>query len=353
MRLLEAIVEANHRAASGDETATLDASVFAESLPLVALTCIDPRLNRLLPDALGIPEDSFIWLRNAGNIIFDSMSSMTRTLALACVIKGGKEIAVIGHTDCRVGKFSMVELTDRFKALGIDRSRLPENLTEFFGLFASERQNVLRGVEFIRNSPLISPKVPVHGLLIDIQTGKLEWIVNGYQTLATAHTVPAETGGGLAQGVGMATLGDFQFGEMKFPEGKIGDTAQPLPEETPVPAPKPAEAAPAMGNPRRAMRSTGGSAAPTAKPNPLANLDVSALFSVLGADDKIYGPVTGRDVLKWVADGRIDTQTLVQKMGHEDWKPLAHFVDQHVPKIPIPPALSDFLKRQLDKGGKK
>ena len=68
-------------------------------LPLIALTCIDPRLNHLLPDRLGIPEESFIWLRNAGNIVTGPLSSTMRSLALACAIKGGKEIAVIGHTD--------------------------------------------------------------------------------------------------------------------------------------------------------------------------------------------------------------------------------------------------------------
>src|SRR6185503_5804753 len=154
MRLFEAIVDANQRAARG-EKAGLRPNDFSDSLPLVALTCIDPRLNPLMPEVLGIPEEQFIWLRNAGNIIFDTMSSMMRTLALACAVKGGREIAIIGHTDCKVGKMSMVELTDRFKALGLDRSKLPENLNEFFGLFASERQNVIHGAEFVRKSPLI------------------------------------------------------------------------------------------------------------------------------------------------------------------------------------------------------
>src|SRR3954469_5903841 len=186
MRLFDAILDANRRAASGEAASGIRPADFPDEMPLIALTCIDPRLNRLMPEVLGIPEEQFIWLRNAGNIIFDSMSSMTRTLALACVVKGGKEIAIIGHTDCRVRKTSTVELTDKFKALGVERSRLPDNLNEFFGLFASERQNVMRGVEFVRQSPLIGPKIPVHGLLVDIQTGKLEWLVNGYQSLSLA-----------------------------------------------------------------------------------------------------------------------------------------------------------------------
>src|SRR6476646_8986920 len=150
MRLFDAILDANHRALDGDSNAGVHPGDFPNDLPVIALTCIDPRLNRLFPGVLGLPEEQFIWLRNAGNIIFDPLSSMTRTLALACAIKGGKEIAVIGHTDCKVGKTSIVELTDRFKAAGVDRSKLPDNLNEFFGLFASERQNVMRAVDFVR-----------------------------------------------------------------------------------------------------------------------------------------------------------------------------------------------------------
>ena len=130
VRLFEAIIEANHRAAAGDKSVGLQPSEFADSLPVIALTCIDPRLNPLMPEVLGLPEEQFIWLRNAGNIIFDPMSSMMRTLALACAVKGGKEIAIIGHTDCHVGKTSVAQLTDRFKALGIDRARLPGDLRE-------------------------------------------------------------------------------------------------------------------------------------------------------------------------------------------------------------------------------
>ena len=186
MRLFEAIVDANHRALAGDDTAGLRPSEFTDALPLAALTCIDPRLNPLIPEVLGVPEEQFIWLRNAGNIITSPLSSTMRSLALACAVKGGREIVILGHTDCLVRKTSVLELTTRFKALGIERGSLPENLNEYFGLFASERQNVLRGVEHVRSSPLIGSTVPVHGMLVDIETGRLEWLVNGYQTLGTA-----------------------------------------------------------------------------------------------------------------------------------------------------------------------
>jgi carbonic anhydrase len=227
MRLFEAIVDANHRALAGDAKAGLHPAEFADALPLAALTCIDARLNPLFPEVLGLPKEQFIWLRNAGNIITGPTSSTMRSLALACAVKGGKEIAIIGHNDCQVCKSSVMQLTDAFRALGIERASLPENLTEFFGLFASERQNVIKAVDFVRRSPLIGPKVPVHGLLVDINTGKLEWIVNGYQVLETATAPPVRSLGDVAgQGMdALKSLAEFKIGEMKFPDTKIGELA--------------------------------------------------------------------------------------------------------------------------------
>jgi carbonic anhydrase len=209
---------------AGDSRAGLHPSDFPDGLPVVALTCIDPRLNHLLPEVLGVREEDFIWLRNAGNIIFEPMSSMMRTLALACAVKGGKEIAVIGHTDCRVRQVSVSQLLDMFRALGIDRHRLPDNLIEFFGLFASERQNVINGVNHIRQSPLISPKVPVHGLILDVESGRLEWLVNGYEQLgrsAPATSALVEKLENLKEEIG--TLASFKLSDIKLPEVKIGE----------------------------------------------------------------------------------------------------------------------------------
>jgi len=228
MRLFESIVDANHRAVAGDASAGLHPADFADELPIVALTCIDPRLNAYFPNALALPAEDFIWLRNAGNIITSALSSTMRSLTLACAVKGAKEIAVIGHTDCRICKTPTMELLDRLKALGVDRIRLPENVTEFFGTFGSERQNVIKACDFVRNSPLTGPKIPVHGLLLEIETGKLDWIVNGYDTMQT-H-VPPNLAGHRAPTLGEATesigaFKEFAMGEMKFPQAKIGEAA--------------------------------------------------------------------------------------------------------------------------------
>jgi carbonic anhydrase len=168
---------------------------FVDALPLAALTCIDPRLNKLFPGALGLNEEQFIWLRNAGNVITSATSSTVRSLALSIFVKEAKEIAVIGHSDCKMSKLTMMDMLTRMQQHGIDRSMINQaNLHEFFGLFSSETQNVIKGVGYLRESPYIPKKMPVHGLIIQTDTGKLDWVVNGYQAgglpLATSDGAP-------------------------------------------------------------------------------------------------------------------------------------------------------------------
>ena len=351
MRLIEAIIEANQRASNPGEV-TLDVQPYPDELPVVALTCIDPRLNRLLPEALGIPEEQFIWLRNAGNIIFDSMSSMTRTLALACAVKGGKEIAIIGHTDCKVGKVSMVELTDRFRTMGVDRSRLPDNLNEFFGMFASERQNVMRAADLIRQSPLIGSKVPVHGFLIDVQNGRLEWLVNGYQSLPSAAAQPGAAAAQAGPERATIPLPDFKIGEMKFPETKIGEAATRAAETVSSVAQKVESVAEKFAQTiQERTRSTEAAAqeqaaAVTSESGPKTplRLNPGQMYKVMAEDRKVYGPVLGKEIERWLAEGRIDLNTLAQKVGYKEWKRLAEFAEEveqrrgsNPPTIPFDP----------------
>jgi len=94
-------------------------------------------------------------------------------------------------------------------------------------MFATERQNVIKATGFVRESPLIGPKIPVHGLLVDIHTGKLEWVVNGYEVWPTAPVAgAADVNKNTSHPIGaLGSLASFDMGEMKFPDMKIGDAA--------------------------------------------------------------------------------------------------------------------------------
>jgi carbonic anhydrase len=212
-----------------------------------------------------LPEDNFIWLRNAGNIVTGPLSSTMRSISLACAIKGGREIAVIGHTDCQVALTNAAGLLEKFRALGIERNKLPDNIdvAEYFGLFAGERQHVIKAVEVIRSSPLISPRTIVQGLLVDTFTGGLEWVVNGYeQQLLQKPVSPSDAPFPALDWVIGSGAGSnaFQFGEMKSSNSAIGETekkadvpigspqtpAMPVAPATSVP-----KAPPVMASPQR------------------------------------------------------------------------------------------------------
>ena len=63
------------------------------------------------------------------------------------------------------------------------------------------------------------------------------------------------------------------------------------------------------------------------------------MYKIIGADQKEYGPVTAEELRKWIAEGRANSQTLVQEEGGP-WKPLSTFSEfgVSVPPAPPPPA---------------
>lgn len=50
-----------------------------------------------------------------------------------------------------------------------------------------------------------------------------------------------------------------------------------------------------------------------------------ANYKVIGGDLKQYGPVSAEDLRKWIADGRLNAQSLVQLHGDIEWKQLSSF----------------------------
>jgi carbonic anhydrase len=46
--------------------------------------------------------------------------------------------------------------------------------------FNAVEEGVKGSVEIVRNHPLLPPDVPVHGLIMDPSTGKLDLVIDGY-----------------------------------------------------------------------------------------------------------------------------------------------------------------------------
>lgn len=49
------------------------------------------------------------------------------------------------------------------------------------------------------------------------------------------------------------------------------------------------------------------------------------MFRVIGADGQHYGPISTEQLRRWIAENRLDAQSLVQPEGSQEWKPLGGF----------------------------
>ncbi|HYB02681.1 MAG TPA: carbonic anhydrase [Ktedonobacteraceae bacterium] len=152
---------------------------------MAVVTCMDCRLVQMFEQALGLERGDVLELRTAGATISEpernsGLNDLIRSLAGGIYLLGVREVAVIGHTQCGLGKVDPTALIASMQALGVDPQPLIEKAgpKSWIGAFDDVHVNVKEVVDVIRSSPYL-PKIPVHGLVIDIETGKLEMVERG------------------------------------------------------------------------------------------------------------------------------------------------------------------------------
>jgi carbonic anhydrase len=149
------------------------------------VTCMDCRLVRMFEEALGLERGDVLELRTAGATISTperapAANDLIRSLAGGIYLLGVRKVMVIGHSECGLARVSEAALLASMQALGVDPQRLIEQehlgdvqgLMNWLGAFNDVHLNVKEVVEVIRHSPYL-PRIPVHGLVIDITMGKL------------------------------------------------------------------------------------------------------------------------------------------------------------------------------------
>src|SRR6266852_9552119 len=170
---------------------TLSSIGHAPRRRMAVVTCMDCRLVQMFEQALGLERGDVLELRTAGATISeeereDGANDLIRSLAGGIYLLGVREFAVIGHTQCGLSHANGEALIASMQALGVDPQKLIEHeelgdvkgLLRWLGVFSDVHVNVREVVNVIRKSPYL-PKVPVHGLVIDISTGKLEMVDRG------------------------------------------------------------------------------------------------------------------------------------------------------------------------------
>ena len=65
------------------------------------------------------------------------------------------------------------------------------------------------------------------------------------------------------------------------------------------------------------------------------------MYKIVGADGQQYGPVNAEQVRRWMAENRVNSQTLVQPEGAADWRPLSTLPEFAIDLKPPPPPLSN------------
>jgi len=158
---------------------------------MAVVTCMDCRLVRMFEQALGLERGDVLELRTAGATIAmpereEGANDLIRSLAGGIYLLGVREVAVIGHTQCGLSHIDPAAVTASMQALGVDPRQVIEKeglgnmdgLLRWLGAFNDVHINVKEVVNVIRRSAFL-PKLPIHGLVIDINTGKLEMVERG------------------------------------------------------------------------------------------------------------------------------------------------------------------------------
>jgi len=148
---------------------------------------MDTRLVELLPKAMNLRNGDAKIIHNAGAIVTQPFGNIMRSIIVAVYALQAEEVFVVGHHDCGMTGINSERILDQMIESGIEPDVINTlthsgiNLNRFLKGFDSVREGVETSVSIINNHPLLPRSLPVHGLIIDPVTGKLEIVTNGYE----------------------------------------------------------------------------------------------------------------------------------------------------------------------------
>ena len=124
---------------------------------LAILTCMDARVD--VSALLGLrPGDAHV-IRNAGG---RASSDALRALAVSQAVMHTREVMVIHHTDCALGRFSQARLNELITAAS------GHGFAEELGCFTDPIHAVAEDVERVRAFPYLAARDKVRGFMYDL-----------------------------------------------------------------------------------------------------------------------------------------------------------------------------------------
>lgn len=154
---------------------------------LVVLSCMDTRLVELLPKAMDLKNGDFKHVQSAGAIVSHPFGSIMRSILIAIYELNAEEVIIVGHHDCGMSTINAEAMIGRMKQSGISEETLTViqnsgiKLDAWLHGFNCVEESVKRSVEIVKNHPLLPKSTPIHGMIMDPETGKMEVVVDGYE----------------------------------------------------------------------------------------------------------------------------------------------------------------------------
>jgi carbonic anhydrase len=186
LKLLDEILQYNEQFVAEEKYKEFETTKFPNK-KMVILTCMDTRLLELLPKAMNVGNGDVKIVKNAGALVSHPFGSIMRSLLVAVYQLKAEEVLVIGHHDCGMSGMKADDVIEKMYERGIKQETIDIlnysgiNVNEWLHGFDNVYESVTHSVDVIKNHPLLPKDIPVHGLVIDPKTGKLDLIVNGYE----------------------------------------------------------------------------------------------------------------------------------------------------------------------------
>ena len=151
---------------------------------IAIVSCMDTRLTKLLPAALGLRNGDVKIIKNAGGVITNPFDSTMRSLLVGVYELGVEEIMIVGHTDCGVQGMDGEEMLHLMRQRGVDDEHISLmkhcgiDLEKWLHGFDNVNEAVRETVDLVRNHPLMPADVTVRGYIMDSTTGGLSEVAD-------------------------------------------------------------------------------------------------------------------------------------------------------------------------------
>jgi carbonic anhydrase len=187
MKLLNELLDYNGKFVEEERFKDFSTTKFPNKR-MVIITCMDTRLVELLPKALNLKNGDVKIVKNAGALVTHPFGSIMRSVLVAVYQLQADEVFVIGHHDCGMSGMKADTVIESMKERGISDDAL-DSLTysgievkDWLRGFEKVEDSVAHSVHMVKKHPLMPSDVPVHGLVIHPETGKLDLVIDGYQS---------------------------------------------------------------------------------------------------------------------------------------------------------------------------